>query len=131
MTQIKLKGFNGFAAYQSYIAAIHFLRFCDTYITLGRSREAGAMTQAECLEHFKEQDEATRCGILLELLSIAELDDKDISRLLSVHTDSNNVPIGKHKIVNMPPSEIAELAFKTMLACADLSDSLFFYQPTK
>lgn len=79
-----------------------------------------SFSQAETITFFKSANDTDKTNMLLEALTITELDDDDCLRLLSLHEDSNGVPYSRNNIKSMQSGDIVPLMLKTLLACASL-----------
>ena len=77
-------------------------------------------SQSEVVEHFKAAEENEKYNMILEALTIAEIDDSEVLRLLALHSDENGVPYSKANIKNIPINKIIPLMIETLVACSNI-----------
>lgn len=117
---MELNGLKGAAAYQTYLRVMFYMRL------VRESMDATGRDFKDLISELLEMDEAGKRFVFLELLAISPLSDRDILRLISVHKDENGISYSKMNIDNLTSSEIMELSIKTLTACAQSGDDLFF-----
>jgi hypothetical protein len=117
---MQLNGLKGVAAYQTYLRVIFYIRLArETIETAGKDFPA-------LIDEFRELSDEKKKLVLLELMAISPMSDNDIIRLCAVHADENGISYGSSNIGNLSGIEMMELSIKTLIACAQSNDDLFF-----
>jgi len=120
---IELKGIRGFACYQAYLSTIYFLPLTKTY------RES-EMDRFAMQHDFAESSPDRKKGILVEILGVSTMSERDVVRLICVHKDPNGIDYSEANASNLGVDKMIDLVFESLLACSEASKTLFFY-PTQ
>lgn len=116
-----LDGLKGIAAYQTYLRTIFYIRLIrETLDVQGKSFP-------ECVQIFKDLDEKSKKRVLIELIAIAPLNDREIMRLCAPHSDKNGNQYNSTNIHNLSFTEVLELCVDTLVECSNAGEDLFFY----
>lgn len=89
--------------------------------TLTEATLPRAMTQAQCLAIFKDMSEDERALCILECMSLTEISDDDVMRLLVVHNDANGITYNKSSIGNIQAADILPMMLESLLAASYVS----------
>ncbi|PSV50036.1 hypothetical protein [Photobacterium indicum] len=117
---LELKGIRGFACYQAYLSTIYFLPLTKTY------RES-EMSRFEMQHDFTESPIGRKKEILVEVLSVTTISERDVVRFISVHKDPNGIDYSEVNASNLSIDKMVDLVFESLLACSNASKTLFFY----
>lgn len=144
---IELKGFKGVSAWLVYNKVIFVLPFTKYFshhrrdfdaelaesLTLGDEhlrlwvsmlREADIPSnkkQAECLAEFKELPDDVRKLVILDCMTLTDISDDEVMRLLAVHKDANGVPYSKASVSNLMVDTITPMMLETLYAASNIS----------
>ncbi|HDM8140701.1 TPA: hypothetical protein P0E12_004991 [Vibrio harveyi] len=146
---MQLEGLSGFSAWLVYCKVIHALPFlrrfnvahndqlaqieklkrCETLEEF--EREAEKLNSAkfkevfytfeDIVEIFKNSPENAKRKMLFEALTLVNINDDELMRLLAVHKDKNGIGYSKHNIINLRTNELIPKAVETLIACSLLS----------
>lgn len=143
---VELKGFKGASAwlvYNKVIFALPFTKFFsyhrrdfvselaesitlnDEHLRLWASSLTAAdipsnKTQAECLAEFKELPEDVKKLVILDCMTLTDITDDEVMRLLAVHKDVNGVPYSKASINNLMVDAITPMMLETLYAASNV-----------
>lgn len=126
MKPLELKGPRGWACYQAYLSVIYYLPATRIY-----RDSADKMTRFQIQHDFTESTPERKIQIITDLLSICNLNDRDLMRLLMVHKDKNGAHYSEFNADNLSLDDVANMIFQSILACSNASKTLFFYQNQK
>lgn len=144
---IELKGFKGVSAwlvYNKVIFALPFTKFFsyhrrdfvaelaetltlnDEHLRLWASTLTAAdipsnKSQADCLAEFKELPEDVKKLVILDCMTLTDITDDEVLRLLAVHKDANGIPYSKASINNLNIENITPMMLETLCAASNVS----------
>lgn len=144
---IELKGFKGVSAwlvYNKVIFALPFTKFfsyhrrdfvaelaesitlSDEHLRLWASTLTAAdipsnKSQADCLAEFKELPEDVKKLVILDCMTLTDITDDEVLRLLAVHKDANGIPYSKASINNLNIENITPMMLETLCAASNVS----------
>jgi hypothetical protein len=115
-----LRGMDGWAAYQAYLSFIHFLPVLERYRASSEFN-----TKALVIDNFKSLSDDEKATIIIELMAISTIDDKDLQKLLGIFKDSGR-RLGVEIIKGLELVVIAKLVVESIVACSQIDSELFF-----
>lgn len=141
---IELIGFRGVSAWMIYNKVIFMLPFTNFFKVqrrdfalelveavqldeegmrryLGTLTEATlprALTQGECLTLFKDLSEPERRLVILECMSLIDISDDEIMRMMALHKDANGIPYNKANVGNIPVENILPMMLETLVSAS-------------
>lgn len=141
---IKLIGFRGVSAWMVYAKVIFMLPYTKffgserrnfglelaeainleeealrRYVgTLTESDIPRSLTQRQALTLFKELSETERRIVLLECMTMIDITDDEIMRLLMLHTDANGITYNKASIGNILVENILPMMLDSLTAAS-------------
>lgn len=144
---IELKGFKGVSAwlvYNKVIFALPFTKFFsyhrrdfvaelaetltlnDEHLRLWASTLTAAdvpsnKSQADCLAEFKELPDDVKKLVILDCMTLTDITDDEVLRLLAVHKDANGIPYSKASINNLNIENITPMMLETLCAASNVS----------
>lgn len=77
-------------------------------------------SQEQCLTEFKELPEEVRKLIILDCMTLTDITDDEVLRLLAVHKDANGIPYSKASVNNLLIESITPMMLETLCAASDV-----------
>lgn len=141
---IKLIGFRGVSAYMVYIKIIFMMPYTNYFkterrdfavelahaidleeddlrqyvATLTEATLPRALSQSECLTLFRELSEPERRLVIMECMSMIDITDDEIMRLLALHQDANGIAYNKASVNNIKIEEILPMMLDSLTAAS-------------
>lgn len=146
-TMVELKGFKGVSAWLVYNKVIYALPYTkyfsmhrrdfnaelaesltlsDEHFRIWASMLTEAdipsnKTHAECLYEFKGLPDDVRKLVILDCMTMTDITDDEVMRLVAVHKDQNDIPYSKANINNLQLAEVAPMMIETLCAASNVS----------
>lgn len=141
---IKLIGFRGVSAYMVYIKIIFMMPYTNYFkterrdfaielahainleeddlrqyvATLTEATLPRALSQSECLTLFRELSEPERRLVIMECMSMIDITDDEIMRLLALHQDANGIAYNKASVNNIKIEEVLPMMLDSLTAAS-------------
>lgn len=77
-----------------------------------------------CILEFKKCDTENRSLMIIECLTLSNLDDDEVFRLLAVHSDINGIQYSLSNIENLDVGEVYNLMLETLIKCSYMNCDL-------
>lgn len=78
-------------------------------------------TQAQCLSEFRDLPHDVRKLIILDCMTLIDITDDEVLRLLAVHKDANGVFYSKASVNNLLVGDITPMMLETLCAASDIT----------